>query len=356
MLGALRFLLAIGVVVAHLAETPMVSHWGVCAVFGFYLLSGYLMTLVLNETYSFNARSFFINRIIKLYPPYFIVAGLTLVAINLLPGAAQFHSAWTISTRWLDIAGNTLIFPFEAYDRSFRLVPPSWSLAVELINYALLFAVVARSSAISGCTFLAALAFHVHSLWQGDAWTVRYAPFYAALLPFSLGAIIYFQRAVIARLSRPKLEAITIGLALTWTANLLAGGFLGGLAGPHFNTVFYVNLLTLGGLVAALTHPVFATVGNTVTRRLGDLAYPVFLTHWLIGFIVSTLLLSGEKRGYTLLALSLPPAIALSWLISIFGDATLEPLRNRIRPASKTRTQPTIATSASAPEPIVATG
>lgn len=43
MLGILRFVLAAFVVISHLTEgIQFFSHWGVFAVFGFYLVSGYL--------------------------------------------------------------------------------------------------------------------------------------------------------------------------------------------------------------------------------------------------------------------------------------------------------------------------
>jgi peptidoglycan/LPS O-acetylase OafA/YrhL len=53
----LQVCLSIMVVVYHLGGRPVadsVGEIGAYAVFGFYVLSGYLMTLVLNERYHFN--------------------------------------------------------------------------------------------------------------------------------------------------------------------------------------------------------------------------------------------------------------------------------------------------------------
>lgn len=47
MFGSFRTLLALGVVISHLGSAP---YMGTYAVFGFYALSGYLMTLIMHET------------------------------------------------------------------------------------------------------------------------------------------------------------------------------------------------------------------------------------------------------------------------------------------------------------------
>ena len=145
MLGGLRFVLALLVVIAHLSGTRDWQHIGSYAVFGFYLLSGYLMTMVLHEVYAFRFTTFASTRALRLFPIYFVVAAATLLIIlPQQPEAIAYHKAFGIRTDALDIAGNLLIAPFELYDRSFRLVPPAWSIGVEIINYALLWLFVAR--------------------------------------------------------------------------------------------------------------------------------------------------------------------------------------------------------------------
>ena len=71
MLEVYRFVLALFVVQAHIpwsgGSGPLSQH----AVFSFYVLSGFLMTLILNETYGFgagNCARFWANRMLRLYP------------------------------------------------------------------------------------------------------------------------------------------------------------------------------------------------------------------------------------------------------------------------------------------------
>jgi peptidoglycan/LPS O-acetylase OafA/YrhL len=93
-LGFYRFVLAAAVIVEHLAEgTRYVSHTGMFAVFGFYVLSGYLITRVLNDVYDFAFVPFWSNRFLRLYPPYFMLLGVGLVLVLGTKEAATFFPA-----------------------------------------------------------------------------------------------------------------------------------------------------------------------------------------------------------------------------------------------------------------------
>jgi peptidoglycan/LPS O-acetylase OafA/YrhL len=84
-----RYVLALIAVEVHL--WPLGASWtGHVAVFAFYTLSGYLMTKVLNESYGFSTWgtvTFLINRVLRLWPAYFAILGLTLTALLFLPPA-----------------------------------------------------------------------------------------------------------------------------------------------------------------------------------------------------------------------------------------------------------------------------
>jgi len=87
MIEVSRYILALVVTLTHLQPLG-VGRPGSIAVFAFYTLSGYLMTRVLNERYGFTARgtaAFLLNRVLRLWPAYFAILGLTLIALWFLP-------------------------------------------------------------------------------------------------------------------------------------------------------------------------------------------------------------------------------------------------------------------------------
>ena len=332
MLGILRFVLAMFVVVAHLTEgTQFFSHWGIFAVFGFYLVSGYLITLILNDVYQFQASQFALNRFLRLFPVFYAVLVLSTLIVFLAPGAAAYHPAWEIKTRLADVFGNLLLFPFEFYDHAFRIVPPTWSVGVEIINYFLLWLVIARSRLLAVAAVLLSLAYHLISLGMDEKWETRYFPAYAAVLPFALGALIYFSHGRLARFSSATVKPTFMIAALLWIANIVTCGIVAGLGGPHFNIFYYLNLLFLLVIVGVITTPGLGHLFKRSGKLLGDLSYPVFLIHWQIGFVVSVLLLNSQRRGLELYALSLLPVVMTAYGLAKLGEKWIDPLRGKIR-------------------------
>ena len=76
MFGTLRFLLAYLVILSHLVGSDYVVHFGFYAVRGFFVISGLLMTAALNEAYGFDGLRFWVNRALRLLPPYYLVCAL----------------------------------------------------------------------------------------------------------------------------------------------------------------------------------------------------------------------------------------------------------------------------------------
>ncbi|WP_448681068.1 acyltransferase family protein [Pseudomonas nicosulfuronedens] len=331
MSGIFRFILSLLVVMAHLTEgIYRLSHYGVFAVFGFYVISGYLITLILNKTYSFKLAPFSVNRFLRLFPIYYLVAAITLVIFRIIPGSHIFHPIWPESASMADKLANVLIFPFAFYEESFRVVPPTWSVAVELVCYFMLWAVIARSKLIATATCLAAVAYHAYSFAIGETWDVRYAPFYAAVLPFSLGALIHFHRKMLDNLLANKWKPILSTLAALWLLNAILCGENGGLGAQGFDKFFYINLLALTAICALITNSQIDARMKIAGKKLGDLAYPIFLTHWVVGFVMSKFI--GESRGLELFFVSTPAIIALSYFLVKLADSIIEPIRDSVRP------------------------
>ena len=155
MLGLFRYLLAMMVVLSHL--WPWTAWWqGTYAVFGFYVISGYLMTLVLNGSYSGRGgwKRYGLNRLLRIFPPYLFVLLLSLVLVFLAPGLATVPVAMELTfgqvVRSPDTLGDwfanlTLVLPWSNGNLA---VSQAWSLRIELVFYALMIPIVTRRKVV----------------------------------------------------------------------------------------------------------------------------------------------------------------------------------------------------------------
>lgn len=328
-MGIYRFLLACCVVIAHVSANPYVSHAGMFAVSGFYVLSGCLITRVLRDTYGFDLATFWSNRILRLFPLYavFLAAGVLLIFGT--PGAAAFFPAvWHTSPSPIDWLGVLTVFPMglSPMDWHFRPVPSIWSVGVELLNYAMLFVFVARSRWAALLAAVCAAVYHGWSIWHGEDVGARYFPFYAALLPFSLGSLIYFDVG-----SRKQISARTaVVLCFPAAVIIVAAAVLGGVQQTaRFEFLFYCNLATQCLAVWALS--LMAPIAHRrIDKWWGDLSYPVFLCHWQVAFGL-TFLLPYRSPGFGLMFATLAASTVVAYLACRAQDAIIEPIRKSIR-------------------------
>ncbi|MDY0313038.1 MAG: hypothetical protein RBR20_13065, partial [Desulfobacterales bacterium] len=81
MFGTYRLILAVLVALSHIGITIGHLNPGVIAVVGFYLISGYVMTGLLRTHYDRidKVGHFYLDRFLRLFPHYAVVAALTFV-------------------------------------------------------------------------------------------------------------------------------------------------------------------------------------------------------------------------------------------------------------------------------------
>jgi peptidoglycan/LPS O-acetylase OafA/YrhL len=149
MLNTYRFILALCVLQAHLLVIG--SEWLAWqAVFSFYVVSGFLITLILNQDYGFEWNGFVrfaVNRALRLLPIYYIVIGLTALAILFIGPLDQLNGSITLpynAAEWLENLSVLGLGGF-AHNAPHRLSPTAWSLAVEGFCYGLLGLFFAKS-------------------------------------------------------------------------------------------------------------------------------------------------------------------------------------------------------------------
>lgn len=334
MFGCYRFLLASVVVVRHLGG--FLPESGGYAVFSFYLLSGYLMALILNKTYGFSARGitrFLANRFLRIYPSYYLVLFVALPIVIFIPQAPFVNTALRLPAGWMEWTHNLVIFGLMN-DRG-RLVPPAWSLYIELVYYIAMPLLLARNRRNTCLWFGASLLYTIYLLASAASFHDRYYPPLAASLPFSLGALVYyFGDRLQMRSPWHTLLAPTLYLA-----NLVLSPYLW--RDPlDARLGFYVQLL-----LAAYWTAVLARTRNPsarfrqADRFLGNLAYPVFLCHYHIA-VVFWWLTDIDRRF--LLVCSYPLILITAFIIHAILESSLQATRNRIRQGSMER-KPSVA-------------
>jgi len=328
MFGILRFGLAYLVLLSHLVGSEYLTHFGFYAVRGFFVMSGFIMTAALNDVYQFDGARFWINRLLRLLPLYYVVCILTLAAVELMPDeAAAFLHFWHPDGHHHDVLMNFLVLPLQFTEATFRMVPPYWSIAVELVMYFLLWAFVSRREVFAVIAFGAGLVFHVACAEQGFDWGARYFTAPSAVMSFSLGAMMYFLKARGVLTFSPRLGGIALA---AWIVNLVAAGSIM----PEswvYETGYYFGTFCFAVIVAGFSGQVFGERTRDFDATLGELAYPLFLIQWLGGFMVAMALAPGVWRGWVLTIVATPIIICLSYGLAMFNRTFIEPLRVRVR-------------------------
>ena len=331
MFGSLRFLLAYLVILSHLVGTEYVAHFGFYAVRGFFVISGLMMTAALNEVYGFDGGRFWTNRALRLLPPYYFVCALTLIAIAIAPAqAAEYQKFW----RGLPDAGDLLInlgvLPLQFSYGSIRLVPPFWSVAIEIDMYLLLYLVVSRHMSWALIALVAGLTFQLVCAFDAMNWPLIYFTAPSAVFPFAVGAALYFLKQRGRWVAPPPVAACAF---FAWIANMLAGGTLFP-ASYIFGWGYLLDTICFGVVVSGLSglsRRQFSPIVDRIDRLFGEWSYFAFLVHWLAGFLVAGILLGGEWRGWTLLLAVTPVVLTSSAAFATLNRNFLEPLRTRVR-------------------------
>jgi peptidoglycan/LPS O-acetylase OafA/YrhL len=130
MLGIMRTLLAILVMVNHIPGNHAPFSYSAIAVIGFFFISGFLMQRSYGRFVNEGSRPsirFYLDRLIRLYPLYFLSVALSFVL--------TWHSA-SLSKSELIVNFSLVMLPFAYMREGFPLVNgPTWSLATEMVFY-----------------------------------------------------------------------------------------------------------------------------------------------------------------------------------------------------------------------------
>ena len=355
-MGGLRTFLALVVVVGH--GYGWVVTGPVLAVQIFYVISGFLISYVLVEARSYESlSSFYLNRCLRLFPVYWAVALgtiVTLLAAELLlgnsPPAFEVYRSLDTQGRVALTLSNLLIFGQDwimftgVRDGVFQLVadyqvsevpvwkglliPPAWTLGVELSFYAVAPFILFRPRLMVGL-FVASVVLRLLLVFYGpghvNPWTYRFFPTELAL--FLAGAFAHqFWMPWLAKRGY-----------LTVPAALVALGAIGLVFAVNWAFVWFRNpgwVPILIGVAASLPFLFEFQRRSRLDRRIGDLSYPIYIVHWPIYWCVSFVWDRLYEVGYTgldELSVILVLTIGASILLVRFVAEPVEALRRRVR-------------------------
>jgi peptidoglycan/LPS O-acetylase OafA/YrhL len=194
-MGVIRYILALMVATYHSGKLINGYHHGIIAVVAFILISGYVMTLLIEKYYQENFKYFYLDRGARLLPQFLFYSILVLLLIIFTPLGSSKVTWLEYSTckNW-QLALNFSIFGNNFY-RQFKecmLAPQSWSLGLEAFFYLMipfiLVAISCRSRLIIIVLSFAIFLFGYFGFIDFDLWGYRYLP--GTLFIFLVGSSI----------------------------------------------------------------------------------------------------------------------------------------------------------------------
>lgn len=304
-MGSLRLFLALCVAFGHFG-TPLGFPTSDIAVQSFFVISGFYMALVLNEKYGPGSYWLFIsNRLLRLWPTYLVI---------LIPSFAIASNWWPVAS--LDLASiayyfvsQIIILGQETYFYLFTShgtlgltlhpgtmpnllyklapVPQAWTLALEFYFYLLAPFVVRRSPAFIGAIIAASLVLRMTLLvlfdLSGDPWSSRFFPSELAL--FLIGSLGYYAYAPRNDVQRKQVYVMLLAAAVPLLVCLAVSRWDG--------VSRLASLALLGAVIMSVPYLFKLTRNMAWDRYLGELSYPFYICHFLIGWMVLPETVSG---------------------------------------------------------------
>lgn len=345
LLPLLRFAMAVCVVGTHMWRAAF-KDAGLHAVFGFFAISGFLITRISATSYKGRPFSFLFNRFLRIYPQYLVAIALgALVAWQTPAVAAHFNNTLQLPGSVPDAIRQITIFGLRS--AAVLLSPASWSLNVELYFYLLIGLVTYRSELLTyGALLVTAIMGYLAAI--GHAFFGFYGDPLGNAFVFFLGSSAYFLSR---RLQPPR----WLGWLMLAVYTLLA------IASRLFvtNSPGCDVLLVLSAIAVAvmLIRPpqidpagLFGTITPQAANFVGRLAYPLFLVHWACTTPVFAWL---GQPGAGLFCGGMTLSLLVSCLMVLGIDRPIENLRRRVRAGSSAQADITRAEAVPGlPKPI----
>ena len=304
-MGILRFFFALSVLLGHLQIQYPISP--IYAVQGFYIISGFYMSLILNEKYDTPNQNFLFykKRFLRLIPTYWLIAVLSIgIAIlyyskgdtnvlffdfnNFPPNTTVFTYLYIFVTNIIvwgqDIAlflgispetGN-LFFSASSFSEEYPLlrymaIPVAWSVSSEFTFYLIAPFILRNRIKIVLSLFLLSIISNIITNYYGlndSNWRFRFFP--SILMYFLAG---YFAYLLYRKIEQHKLSTNYKYLCVLLLLSALT--FILNLNIPY--AIHSISLLAICSLI--IPYLFYAYKKDVKDRTIGEMSYPLYLIH-----------------------------------------------------------------------------
>lgn len=310
-LGSWRFLLAFFVAISHL-WSDMIGGPAAYAVWGFFVLSGFLMTEILRHKYGFNLHGlqvYAFNRFLRIFPLYYVTLILGILTVLYIGNGIDLKTLnpqFYLPTNFYDWIANFSLLPFANVGG--RPVPVSGALAVEVGVYILIPFMAHNKSAAWLGAFIS-LILNAKIGFDVESFPPRYSEFLTGYFAFAIGSLINHYKDELQVIARPKSSLIV------WLLHCLVIGFINTWPWTYG---LYISVLLSAWVVISL----YQIKSTKIDIVLGDLSYPLYLLHTTVAawFFITF----DGQRTFLFFIISFIATTLLSYLLLIIFDHPIQ--------------------------------
>lgn len=295
--------LAFAVIVSHAVALDINILPGPVAVQAFFIISGFYMSLILNEKYSKSGLlTFYTNRFFRLFPTYLLVllfsfTALCTVDAGIFTRFDKFQKVFAggpfmaLTYLWTNTAilGQDILFLlgvdvsnysfFWDIDGnastkawSFILVPQAWSLSMEFYFYLLAPFILRRRVKWVTALFIASVGLRLCIVLKGPGYDLFLRRFFPSeLCLFLSGYFSYLLFKHVRRYDKKRFMGF-----FSWAALLIVLFF--------YNRIDQKSALSLMAVTLVLAMPFIFNLAkdNKIDRFLGNISFPIYMVHFVI--------------------------------------------------------------------------
>jgi peptidoglycan/LPS O-acetylase OafA/YrhL len=337
-LDLLRFLAAFFVVLNHYTwrlnagdekispisfpEFAWVTKYGLLGVELFFIISGYV---VLMSAQGKTVKQFFLSRVIRLYPAFWVACTLSFIAMRLFgPPASHPSTSWFSRTVGDYLVNLTML---EGFVGRPHIDGVAWTLTVE-IGFYLLIAILIGFKLLPHLKVVF-LFWLVYVAAVGPTPGVE-TPLYIFLIgqyaPYFIAGMLFYLLQTKQGKSWQLYALLAFAYILAMRQANASMGALSAVIHQHMSGLVAMAACTVFfGVFFLIIKRVINLQRFTWLTRLGSLTYPLYLIHAVLGYLVWQHL-GGVLNKYVLLVSLILTMLVLAQLIHIFEKRFSKPL------------------------------